>query len=61
MKTGEAWETLVILAAIASVWPRYILGWQHWVWQAIPLLMLGLLLMVCVRRLRRGKRGRPVL
>ena len=45
MKRGEVWETAALLGALASVWPRYILGWQGTVWRVIPYVMLAVLVL----------------
>ncbi|MDP6124458.1 MAG: hypothetical protein QGH20_01730 [Candidatus Latescibacteria bacterium] len=48
------WEWVIILAAIGSLWPT-VLRWEHWAWDVVQLVFLGLMLWVFMRRLRRVK------
>lgn len=45
------WETAAILAALASLWPAYILNLDGPVWRPLCYVMLGLLAVILVRRL----------
>ncbi len=67
MKSGELWETVVIFAAIASLWFCHILRWQGLLWRCLPYVMLALLAWILVRRIcrlkkvwdRKGRGGNP--
>ena len=52
MSKGEILETMILFAAIGSLWPM-ILGWQHWTAKAAPVLSLPVLIWMAVTRLRR--------
>ncbi|MBL7223963.1 MAG: hypothetical protein ISS72_08920 [Candidatus Brocadiae bacterium] len=45
------WETAAILAAIASLWPAYILQWDEPWWKWLSYAMLALMFVVFVRRM----------
>ncbi len=45
------WETVAIFAAIASLWPPYVLGWEALGWRLACWAMLGVMVAVLVRRL----------
>jgi hypothetical protein len=55
MSKTPLWETIVILLGIVSLWPAYILRLPGGHWKAFAYIMLGLLVVVFVRRLRRVK------
>ena len=44
-------ETVAIFAAIASLWPAYILRLEHEAWRWLSYAMLGVMAVVFVRRL----------
>jgi hypothetical protein len=52
MRYREGWEWILLLAAIASLWPK-ILHWPGWYWDALLYLMGALLLGLLWVRIRR--------
>ncbi|MFP4056919.1 MAG: hypothetical protein ACLF0G_08625 [Candidatus Brocadiia bacterium] len=46
------WETVAIFVAIASLWPRYVLGAAHPFWKYLSYAMFALMAVIAVRRLR---------
>jgi len=50
------WEWIAILLAIASLWPRMLLRWEHPAWGYLMYAMLVLMVIVAVRRIRRIQR-----
>jgi membrane protein implicated in regulation of membrane protease activity len=55
MSKTPLWETVVIFLGIIALWPPYVLRLEDWYWKAFAYLMLGLLVLVLIRRLRRVK------
>ncbi|MBM4038021.1 MAG: hypothetical protein FJ290_05855 [Planctomycetes bacterium] len=45
------WETVAILLALASLWPAYILNLEGPVWRPLCYVMLGVMVVVLIRRL----------
>jgi hypothetical protein len=45
------WETVAILAALASLWPAYVLNLKGVHWRALCFVMLIVMVVVLVRRL----------
>jgi len=50
------WETVAIFAAIAVLWPAYILNWPHPVWRWLSYALFAVMASVAVRRIRALRR-----
>lgn len=58
MSKVEIIETIAIFVAIGSLWPGWVLRWEHPVWQIFMYVMGIVMVIIMVRRIRRfQKRG----
>jgi hypothetical protein len=53
MRTIEIFEWILIFLAMASLWPGYILDWPSPIWDWFMYAMLGVMVLVFLRRAKR--------